>query len=254
MKLINLPSLQLTGWLLCVLSWIQCYWEPIADTPCKFQRFMPVNYFIADSGHVSELRGVGCNHVVWLALTFIRTLVLKLPQLCRLFSMYQTFIEHKYLEIAILINPPKAETYFAFASLSLWYYFCENSVGAFLGILPHVTNIDNRSAKELICKWSLLCKNIFIATHTRNSTAPSLLWYGLVNSAQQRKAFSNDPTGVLYWVRLKASTELYMEDASVSTATRTSSDCQQQARSSRLECHLRRSVLIVSLVLRVPIK
>jgi hypothetical protein len=32
----------------------------------------------------------------------------------------------------------------------------------------------------------------------------------LSNSAQQRTAFSNYPTGVLYWVRLKTSTELYV--------------------------------------------
>jgi hypothetical protein len=69
------------------------------------------------------------------------------------------------------------------------------------GILPHVANSDNRSATVLVCKCSLLCNKIPIATHTRNSTAPSLLWYGLVKSAQQRTAFSNDPTGVPYWVR-----------------------------------------------------
>jgi hypothetical protein len=83
-------------------------------------------------------------------------------------------------------------------------------VGAFHGILPHVANIDNRSAMVLICKCSLLCNNIPIATHTRNSTAPSLLWYGLVSSTQQRTAFSNDPTEVLYWVCLKTLTELYV--------------------------------------------
>jgi hypothetical protein len=84
-------------------------------------------------------------------------------------------------------------------------------VGAFHGILPHVTNIDNRPSTTLIRKCSLLYNNIPIATHTRNSTAPSLLWYGLVNSAQQRMASSIDPIGVLYWVRLKTSTELYVD-------------------------------------------
>jgi hypothetical protein len=53
-------------------------------------------------------------------------------------------------------------------------------VGAFHGILPHVVNIDDRSATVLLCKCSLLCNSIPIATHTRNSTVPSLLWYGLV--------------------------------------------------------------------------
>jgi hypothetical protein len=81
-------------------------------------------------------------------------------------------------------------------------------VGASHGILPHVANIDNRSATVLICKCSLLCNNILIATHTRNSTAPSLLWYGLVNSAQQRTGSSTDPTGVLYKVHLKASRDM----------------------------------------------
>jgi hypothetical protein len=76
-------------------------------------------------------------------------------------------------------------------------------VGASHGILPHVAKICNRFATVLICKCSFLCNNIPIAMHTRNSTAPSLLWYGLVNSAQQRTAFSNDPTGVLYRVHLK---------------------------------------------------
>jgi hypothetical protein len=33
----------------------------------------------------------------------------------------------------------------------------------------------------------LLCNNIPIATHTRNSTVPSLLWYSLVNSEQFQK-------------------------------------------------------------------
>jgi hypothetical protein len=56
-------------------------------------------------------------------------------------------------------------------------------VGPFHGILPHVANIDNRSATVLICKCSLLRNNIPIATHTRNSTAPSLLRYSLVNNA-----------------------------------------------------------------------
>jgi hypothetical protein len=84
-------------------------------------------------------------------------------------------------------------------------------VGACHEILPHVVNIDNRSATILICKCSLLCNNIPIATHKRNSTAPSLLWYGLINSTYS--------TGVLYWVRLKTSTELYVEDASVSKLT-----------------------------------
>jgi hypothetical protein len=92
------------------------------------------------------------------------------------------------------------------------------TVGAFHGILPHVANVDNQSATVLIYECSLLCNNIPIATHTRNSTAPSLLWYGLVNSAQQRTAFSNDPTGVLYWVHLKTSTDIH-EDASVSDYT-----------------------------------
>jgi hypothetical protein len=110
---------------------------------------------------------------------------------------------------------------FQFRGLSSWprrsnprYPF--GNVEAFHGILPHVANIDNRSATVLIYKCSLLCNNISIATHTRNSTAPSLLWYGLVKSAQQRTAFSNDQTGVLYRVRLKTSTEIYKEDASVS--------------------------------------
>jgi hypothetical protein len=62
----------------------------------------------------------------------------------------------------------------------------------------------------------------------------------LVNSAQQKAAFFNDQSGVLHWFRLKTSTELYVEDASVSKTTWTSSDRQQQARYSRLECHLRR--------------
>jgi hypothetical protein len=101
-------------------------------------------------------------------------------------------------------------------------------VGASHGILPHVANIDNRSATVLICKCSLLCNNIPIATHTRNSTAPSLLWYGLVNSAQQRTAFSNDPTGVLYWVRLKASRERYVVETSFSTTTWTSADTKRE--------------------------
>jgi hypothetical protein len=86
------------------------------------------------------------------------------------------------------------------------------NMGASHGILPHVANIDNRSATVLICKCSLLCNNIAIATHTGNSTAPSLLWYGLVTSAQQRTAFSNDPTGVLYWVRLKTWREIRGRD------------------------------------------
>jgi hypothetical protein len=43
------------------------------------------------------------------------------------------------------------------------------------GVLPLVANIDNRSATVLICKCSLLSNNIPIGTHTRNSTAPSLL-------------------------------------------------------------------------------
>jgi hypothetical protein len=68
-------------------------------------------------------------------------------------------------------------------------------VGASHGILPHVANIDNRSATVLVCKCSLLCNNIPIATHTRNSTAPSLLWCGLVNSAQQRTTFSKSRRG-----------------------------------------------------------
>jgi hypothetical protein len=69
-------------------------------------------------------------------------------------------------------------------------------------------------ATVLICMCSLLCNNIPIAAHTRNSTVPSLLWYGLVNSAQQRTAFSNDLTRVLYRVRLKTFNR-HMEDASV---------------------------------------
>jgi hypothetical protein len=112
-----------------------------------------------------------------------------------------------------------------------------NFCGTSHGILSHVANIDNRSATGLIYKCSLLCNNIPIATHTRNSTVPSLLWYDLVNSAQQRTAFFNDPTGILYRVRLKTSRERYVEDASVSKTTWTSSDREQQARSSRLECH-----------------
>jgi hypothetical protein len=40
---------------------------------------------------------------------------------------------------------------------------------------PAVPNINKRSATVLICKGSLLCNNITIATHTCNSTAPSLL-------------------------------------------------------------------------------
>jgi hypothetical protein len=36
---------------------------------------------------------------------------------------------------------------------------------------------------------------------------------GLENSAQQRTAFCNDPTEVLYWIRLKASTEIYTDNA-----------------------------------------
>jgi hypothetical protein len=56
-------------------------------------------------------------------------------------------------------------------------------VGSSHRILPHVANIDNRPATVLIYKCSLLYNNIRIATHTRNSTTPSLLWYGLVNSA-----------------------------------------------------------------------
>jgi hypothetical protein len=50
------------------------------------------------------------------------------------------------------------------------------------GSLPW--NIDNGSATVLFYKCSLLC-----------------------NSAQQRTVFSNDPTAVLYWVRLKTLTE-----------------------------------------------
>jgi hypothetical protein len=82
-------------------------------------------------------------------------------------------------------------------------------VGTSHGILPHVANNDNRSARVLICKCSLLCHNIPTATHTRNSTAPSLLCYGLVISVQQRSAFSNDTTGFLYRVHVKTSREIY---------------------------------------------
>jgi hypothetical protein len=66
---------------------------------------------------------------------------------------------------------------------------CKGSVGAFHGILPQVANIDDRFATVLICRCSLLCNNISIATHTHDSTAPSLLWYDFINSAQQRTAF-----------------------------------------------------------------
>jgi hypothetical protein len=40
---------------------------------------------------------------------------------------------------------------------------------------PTCCELDNRSATLLICKCSLLCNNIPIATRTRYSTAPSAL-------------------------------------------------------------------------------
>jgi hypothetical protein len=103
-------------------------------------------------------------------------------------------------------------------------------VGAFHGILPQVANIDNRSATVLICKCPLLCNNIPIATHTRNSTALSLLWYGSVNSAQQRTAFSNGSI-----LGPPQDMKIYVEDASVSKTTRTSSGRQHQGSSATYE-------------------
>jgi hypothetical protein len=102
------------------------------------------------------------------------------------------------------------------------------NAGASHRILPHVENIDNRSTTVLICKCSLLCNNIPIATLTRNSTAPSLLWYGLVNRTQQRTAFSNDPTGVLHRIHLRTSGERYVVETSVSTTTWTSTDANSE--------------------------
>jgi hypothetical protein len=121
-----------------------------------------------------------------------------------------------------------SKTCFYTSLLSLYLHYIHYPCGSLPWNPPHVANIDNLSATVLIFKCSLLCNNIPIATHTRNSTAPSLLWYGLVNSAQQRTAFSNDPTGVLYSVHLKTSREIYVVETSVSTMTWTSADANSE--------------------------
>jgi hypothetical protein len=67
-----------------------------------------------------------------------------------------------YIQLANKMGfQPKKTNFFVTSTL------VENKrVGASNGILPHIANIDNRSATVLICKCSLLCNNIPIATNT----------------------------------------------------------------------------------------
>jgi hypothetical protein len=57
-------------------------------------------------------------------------------------------------------------------------------------------------------RWMLGDSNIAMNDVPKQYRSASNLLFP-VDGAQQRTAFSNDPTGVLYWVRHKVRTELY---------------------------------------------
>jgi hypothetical protein len=113
-------------------------------------------------------------------------------------------------------------------------------------ILPQVVNIDNRSATVLIYTCSLLCNNNAYAQQYRSDVAMIRL---TKQRTTQNGVFQLSDRGSILGPPQGINRDIHGRRFS-------QQDDSDQFRPStpRLECHLRRSLLIVLLVIRVLIK